>query len=84
MATWDDQAKEELEPETLLGILLFLGVVEVDLNLWVNSKVQKLSSDFSFLVYLLSLGAGSCAIDYTQLGHQKCFGTKGRIICKSI
>ena len=79
MATWDDQAKEELEPETLLGIMLFLGVVEVDLNLWVNSKVQKLSSDFSFLVYLLSLGAGSCAIDYTdytQLGHQKCFGIK--------
>ena len=22
------------------------------------------------------LGARSCAIDFTQLGHQKCFGTK--------
>ena len=54
MATWDDQAKEELEPETLLGILLFLGV-DVDLNLWVNSKVQKLSSDFSFLVSKFSV-----------------------------
>ena len=23
-----------------------------------------------------TLRAGSCAIDFTQLGHQKCFGTK--------
>ena len=23
-----------------------------------------------------TLWAGSCAIDFTQLGHQKCFGTK--------
>ena len=31
--------------------------------------VNKLGND-------LVLRAGSCAIDFTQLGHQKCFGTK--------
>ena len=26
--------------------------------------------------YTTPLRAGSCAIDFTQLGHQKCFGIK--------
>ena len=29
-----------------------------------------------FETFILVLGAGSSAIDFTQLGHQKCFGTK--------
>ena len=28
------------------------------------------------LVHSVSLRAGSSAIDFTQLGHRKCFGTK--------
>ena len=26
--------------------------------------------------WVISLRAGSCAIDFTQLGHRKCFGAK--------
>ena len=33
---------------------------------------------FSFIssTYTFTLRAGSCVIDFTQLGHRKCFGTK--------
>ena len=42
----------------------------------VQRRLKSVTCGFNFSKIQGTFVAGSCAIDFTLLGHQKCFGTK--------
>ena len=62
--------------KSLLHMKKTLANAPPSVNLLDNDCNTTLIVDYKTRIFLIWLRAGSCAIDFTQLGHQKCFGNK--------